>query len=113
MHPIDTDATTPDATAATIDAWVRGAPIPTTAAEGTDMTARFDVVVPALALRTASGSIDLAATRPYAEGAAATWVDYFILSGSTAQGQHLLPIERAAVLDLWLDVTTPDPDLRK
>jgi dihydrodipicolinate synthase/N-acetylneuraminate lyase len=71
------------------------------------MMASFDIVVPALALRAASGSIDYAATRLYAKRAAATWVDYFILSGSTTQGQHLTPAERARVLDLWLDITEP------
>jgi hypothetical protein len=39
------------------------------------MTTRFDIVVPALTFRTASGSLDLNATRVYAELAAATWVD--------------------------------------
>jgi hypothetical protein len=36
------------------------------------MMAGFDIVVPALAFRNASGSLDLEATRAYAERAAAT-----------------------------------------
>lgn len=71
------------------------------------MTASFDIVVPALVLRTSSGSIDFPATRLYAKRAVATWVDYFILSGSTTQGQLLTPTERASVLDMWLDITEP------
>lgn len=69
------------------------------------MTAAFDIVVPALALRQANGDIDVTATRTYAERAAATWVDYFIISGSTTRGQDLTPEQRADLLDLWLDVT--------
>lgn len=69
------------------------------------MTAAFDIVVPALALRQTNGDIDVTATRRYAERAAATWVDYFIISGSTTRGQDLTPEQRADLLDLWLDVT--------
>jgi dihydrodipicolinate synthase/N-acetylneuraminate lyase len=68
------------------------------------MTAAFDIVVPALALRQANGDIDVPATRRYGERAAATWVDYFIISGSTTRGQDLSPEQRADLLDLWLDV---------
>ncbi|MGY4101309.1 hypothetical protein ACW2Q0_17415 [Nocardia sp. R16R-3T] len=67
----------------------------------------FDVVVPALTIQTSDGSIDFAATRRYAERAAATWVDYLILSGSTTRGDLLTPDERAAIIDLWLDVAEP------
>lgn len=70
------------------------------------MTAPFDIVVPALAPRDDNGAIDHDALR-YAERAAATWVDYFILSGSTTRGQDLTPSQRAHILDLWLTVTQP------
>jgi hypothetical protein len=71
------------------------------------MTADFDIVVPALALRGGTGATDHEATARYAERAAATWVDYFILSGSTTRGQDLTPSQRADILDLWLTVAEP------
>ncbi|MEG8183938.1 hypothetical protein GZH49_36315 [Nocardia terpenica] len=67
----------------------------------------FDVVVPALIAQTQDGAIDFATTRRYAVRAAETWVDYFILSGSTARGDLLDPADRAAILDLWLEITEP------
>ncbi|MQY19345.1 beta/alpha barrel domain-containing protein [Nocardia macrotermitis] len=67
----------------------------------------FDVIVPALNLRSEDGKLDLGATRRYAIRAAATWVDSFILSGSTTQGQAMSADDRAAVIDLWLEVTEP------
>jgi dihydrodipicolinate synthase/N-acetylneuraminate lyase len=69
------------------------------------MTQALDIVVPALALPDSTRAIDHEATRQYAKRAAATWTDYFILSGSTTRGQDLTPSQRASVLDLWLDVT--------
>lgn len=71
------------------------------------MTAAFDIVVPALALRHDNGDTDYPATRHYAERAAATWVDHFILSGSTTRGRDLTADQRAQILDLWLDVAEP------
>lgn len=70
--------------------------------------AEFAIVVPALHLSTAGGDIDLQLTRRYAERAASTWVDRFILSGSTTRGDLLTCEQRANLLDLWLEVTTPD-----
>jgi len=64
-----------------------------------------DIVVPALALRAVSGHLDEQAIAKYARRAASTWVDCFILSGTTTQGQSLSTAERAVVLDLWLDLT--------
>jgi dihydrodipicolinate synthase/N-acetylneuraminate lyase len=71
------------------------------------MTQALDIVVPALTLRDHAGAIDHEATCQYAKRAAATWTDYFILSGSTAGGQDLTPGQRAGILDLWLDITEP------
>ncbi|UGT63414.1 hypothetical protein [Nocardia asteroides] len=68
----------------------------------------FEIVVPALTLQANEGAINFEATREYAVRAAATWVDYFILSGSTTRGNLLSVDERAAVLDLWLEVTEPE-----
>ncbi|MBR7827806.1 hypothetical protein KDK95_15915 [Actinospica sp. MGRD01-02] len=70
--------------------------------------AEFAIVVPALHLSTASGDVDLQLTRRYAERAASTWVDRFIVSGSTTRGDRLTCEQRADLLDLWLEVTTPD-----
>jgi dihydrodipicolinate synthase/N-acetylneuraminate lyase len=66
----------------------------------------FDVVVPALLIQ-AARSPDFAGTRRYARAAAATWIDYFLLSGSTTQGHLLNATERARVLDLWLEAAEP------
>jgi dihydrodipicolinate synthase/N-acetylneuraminate lyase len=71
------------------------------------MTAQFDIVVPALALRDSNATVHHQSTLRYAERAAATWVDYFILSGSTTRGQDLTPSQRADILDLWLTVAEP------
>jgi hypothetical protein len=69
------------------------------------MTSDVDVVVPALALRGPDGEVDYDATRRYAQRASHTWVDSFILSGSTTRGGDLTASERARVVDLWLAIT--------
>jgi dihydrodipicolinate synthase/N-acetylneuraminate lyase len=64
----------------------------------------FEVVVPALVFRTPDNRLDLDLTRAYAERAAGTWADRFILLGSTALGDRLTPMERARILDVWCGV---------
>src|SRR5437879_4584514 len=64
----------------------------------------FEIIVPALAFRTADNRLDLDLTEAYAERAAETWTDRFILSGSTALGDRLTPTERARILDVWCGV---------
>ena len=64
----------------------------------------FEVVIPALAFRSAENELDLGLTRAYAERAAGTWADRFILSGSTVLGDLLAPTERALILDVWSEV---------
>jgi dihydrodipicolinate synthase/N-acetylneuraminate lyase len=71
------------------------------------MTAPFDIVVPALAILDNTGAVDRDRTLRYAERASATWVDRFILSGSTTRGQDLTPAQRGDILDLWLTVAQP------
>ena len=66
-----------------------------------------EIVVPALALRDDSGRLDEAATAAYAARGAATWIDRFLLSGTTTHGDSMTLDERAAVLDIWLDVAPP------
>jgi dihydrodipicolinate synthase/N-acetylneuraminate lyase len=66
------------------------------------MIAGSQIVVPALALRASDGSrLDADSTSRYAQRAAGTWADAFILSGSTTRGDLLTVDERAELLDLW------------
>ena len=66
------------------------------------------IVVPALALRSPDGAaIDAEATARYAQRAARTWIDAFILSGSTTRGDLLTIDERTDILDLWLRFAAP------
>jgi dihydrodipicolinate synthase/N-acetylneuraminate lyase len=64
-----------------------------------------DIIIPALTFRTAGGELDEPATAHYAETAAGTWLDYFILSGTTTEGDTFTVGERAQVLDIWLKTT--------
>lgn len=63
------------------------------------------IVVPALTIRTSEGGIDEQGTAQYARRAASTWVDRFILSGTTARGYSMTEQERLCVLRVWLDHT--------
>jgi len=66
------------------------------------VTVDGQIIVPALALRTPDGArLDPEANARYAERAARTWADAFILSGSTTRGDQLTVDERAELLDLW------------
>jgi dihydrodipicolinate synthase/N-acetylneuraminate lyase len=65
------------------------------------------IVVPALTIRTPEGSLDTQGTAQYARRAASTWVDRFILSGTTARGYSMTEQERLRVLRVWLDHTDP------
>lgn len=66
------------------------------------MTVDGQIVVPALALRTPDGTnLNPDATARYAQRAARTWADAFILSGSTTRGDQLTVDERTELLDLW------------
>ncbi|MEU5410488.1 hypothetical protein [Nocardia asteroides] len=64
----------------------------------------WTVVVPALHIPRVTGGIDLKQTRRYAESAARSWVERFLINGSTTGGRELHVAEREAVLDIWLDV---------
>ncbi|SNY89160.1 hypothetical protein SAMN04244553_6163 [Nocardia amikacinitolerans] len=65
--------------------------------------ARCAVVVPTMHLVHPDGSLDLAATRRYATAAAAGWIDFFLINGSTTAGDELTGSERTDVLDIWLE----------
>jgi dihydrodipicolinate synthase/N-acetylneuraminate lyase len=65
------------------------------------------IVVPALTIRTPEGSLDRQGTAHYARRAASTWVDRFILSGTTARGYSMTEQERLCALRVWLDHTDP------
>lgn len=71
------------------------------------MPTDFEVVVPVLHLSATNGEFDYGTTRRYAERAASTWVDRFIVSGSTTRGDLLTIGQRAEILDLWLEVAPP------
>lgn len=79
---------------------VRASRLAVTEPEG---EARTRVLVPVLTLRNASGSIDFGANRAYAERAAATWLDGFIISGTIGEGDLLTSDERQQLLAVWLD----------
>jgi len=66
-----------------------------------------EVVVPVLTFVTAEGHPDMVSTGGYAERAATTWVDRFIVSGSTTRGDLLTVAERASLLDLWSAAAGP------
>jgi hypothetical protein len=69
------------------------------------MTAEGQIVIPALALRSSDGAgLDADATARYAQRAASSWADAFILSGSTTRGELLNVDERTELLDLWSGV---------
>lgn len=63
----------------------------------------WTVVVPALHVPRADGAIDLEQTRRYAESAADSWVDRFLINGSTTGGRELRAADREAILDIWLE----------
>lgn len=60
------------------------------------------LILPVPTLRNANGSVDFDASRDYAERAARTWVELFLLSGSTGLGNQSSSVERAHLLDIWL-----------
>lgn len=66
-----------------------------------------EVIVPVLSFRDVHGRLDLDTTRRYAQRAAKTWIDRFLVSGSTTRGDLLTVAERAALLELWCDVAEP------
>lgn len=66
------------------------------------------VIVPALNLPASRTMVDLPASRSYAELAGKSWIDRFLLNGSTTRGDLLSAPKRAAVLDLWIDAVGSD-----
>ena len=69
---------------------------------------QWSVIVPVLHFFDARGGLDHARTRQYAEVATSTWIDRFLVSGSTAGGADLGTSDRAALLDLWAEAAGPD-----
>ncbi len=65
------------------------------------------IVVPVLTIRTSDGGLDLPGTARYAQRAANTWVDRFILSGTTARGYLMTEQDRSSVVRVWLDHVEP------
>lgn len=69
---------------------------------------QWTVVVPALHVPRPDGGVDMVRTRDYATAAATSWVDLFLVNGSTTGGRGLSSGVRAAVLDIWVDAVGPD-----
>ena len=63
------------------------------------------VIVPVLT--PARDALERDTVRAYAVRAAATWVDVFLLAGSTTRGDLLSVMDRAALIDLWLEHLPP------
>jgi len=61
------------------------------------------IIVPALTLWNLSGEVDRGATAAYAQRAADTWLDLFMLSGSIGEGKTSTPFARRCTLEAWLD----------
>ncbi|GAB3212547.1 hypothetical protein [Nocardia tengchongensis] len=89
---IDTSRTDPDAASRLI----------------ADRVWAWTAVVPVLHLVSDDGTVDLSNTERYAEIASATWVDRFLINGSTTRGDQLSRDERTAVLDIWANAVGPD-----
>ncbi|GAB4590361.1 hypothetical protein [Nocardia sp. IFM 10818] len=68
----------------------------------------WTVVVPTLHLVQTDGTINVPGTRRYAEIASATWVDLFLINGSTTRGDQLSLDERTALLDIWVNAVGPE-----
>ncbi|HET9257524.1 MAG TPA: hypothetical protein VFO16_20305 [Pseudonocardiaceae bacterium] len=65
------------------------------------------IVVPALTIRTPGGELDESGNARYAQRAARTWVDRFILSGTTARGYLMTVQDRSSLVRVWLDHVEP------
>lgn len=65
------------------------------------------IMVPALTLTNANGTVDAGATRAYAEMAHGAWYHRFILSGSIGLGFQLTTSQREQTLETWLDCVPP------
>ncbi|MGW5228672.1 hypothetical protein ACWEP5_27505 [Nocardia niigatensis] len=70
--------------------------------------AKSSIVVPTMHLVHSDGTLDMAATRRHASEAAAGWVDFFLINGSTTAGGELTSTERTAILDIWLEAVGPN-----
>lgn len=68
----------------------------------------WTVVVPALHIPRADGTLDSHRTRDYAQSAAGSWVDRILINGSTTGGRELTRADREVILDIWLDAVGPD-----
>lgn len=68
----------------------------------------WTVVVPALHIARADGTLDRHRTRDYAQSAAASWVDRILINGSTTGGRELGRAAREAILDIWLEAVGAD-----
>lgn len=70
-------------------------------------TDQLNIIVPVLSPRDNSNSIDEVHLREYVSRAASSWIDRFLIFGSTDQGWTLTSTARTALLDVWLDAVPP------
>jgi len=61
------------------------------------------IVVPPLTLWNGNGEVDCGATAAYAQLAALTWIDLFMLSGSIGEGKTSSPSARRRTLEIWAE----------
>ncbi|MFI7191550.1 hypothetical protein ACIBQ0_17590 [Nocardia nova] len=69
--------------------------------------AQCTVVVPTMHLIHPDSTLDLVATQRHAIAAAGSWMDHFLVNGSTSAGHELSHTERTSVLDAWLEAVGP------
>jgi hypothetical protein len=67
----------------------------------------YKILVPVLTLRDTLGRIDAGANHAYAQKAAETWLDGFIINGTIGGGETNTPDERQQLLQIWLDHLAP------
>jgi dihydrodipicolinate synthase/N-acetylneuraminate lyase len=61
------------------------------------------IMVPPLTLWNCNGEVDSGATAAYAQRAASTWFDLFMLSGSIGEGKTSTSAARRRTLEVWLE----------
>lgn len=68
---------------------------------------QLNIIVPVLSPRDHSNSVDEVRLREYVSRATSSWIDRFLVFGSTDQGWTLTSAARTVLLDVWLDAVPP------
>ena len=66
------------------------------------------IIVPPLTLWSRNGDVDCGATAAYAQRAAASWIDFFMLSGSIGGGKTSSPSTRRLTAEVWARIVPPE-----